>query len=417
MLSISERPFIRVRFTWLAYAMLAFYSYLQALIGVVTPLLRQELALSYSASALHVSAFALGIIVSGIVGERLAQICGRRVAFWGGGLGMAVSALVIALARTVWFTLPSAFCMGLCGSLLLMLIQAGLSDQHGAQRTIALTEANVGASLCAFLAPVLMGSFQGMGLGWRSAIWLAAAVVALLSLRFGREPMPNAPHASGQTDLSRPAPSRQPLPSAFWAYWTVLFLGVAVEWCMVTWGGDFLQQAAALTPARAASLVGLFLLAMFLGRIGGTLLARRIAAATLLLSTIGIALIGFPLFWLAPTLPLTLIGFFLTGLGTGSFFPFAMAAANSVAPAQTDRANARVVLGIGLSVLSTPLILGWVADQTNLQNAYGVVALILGVAAALTYGTNRTLQRRQLDNDRYLALNDPQGTLPDKYKL
>jgi len=412
MLSTSNSPFIRVRFTWLAYAMLAFYSYLQALIGVVTPLLRQELALSYGASALHVSAFALGLILSGALGEHLAQTYGRRFVFWGGGLGMAVGALIIAVARTVWFTLPGAFIMGLCGSLLLMLIQAGLSEQHGEQRTIALTEANVAASLCAFLAPVLIGVFQGLGLGWRSAIWLALAAVALLNLRFGREPMPNAQVTSSQPDLSQPVTHHPPLPAAFWAYWTVLFLGVAVEWCMVTWGGDFLQQMAALTSAQAASLVGLFLLAMFLGRIGGALLARRMAAATLLLSTIILALTGFPLFWLAPTQPLMLIGFFLTGLGTGSFFPLAMAVANSVAPAQANQANARVVLGIGLSVLSTPLILGWVADQMNLQNAYGVVAVILVVAVVLTYVTNRTIAaRHRLDRGSYLDQGEPQDGL------
>lgn len=381
---VNANPFARVRFTWLAYAMLAYYSYFQALIGVVTPFLRQELALSYSASALHVSAFAIGLIVSGALGDRLAAAHGRWAVFWGGALGMAAGAALVALGGSVWITLPGALLMGLCGSLLLMMIQAGLSDQHGEQRTIALTEANVGASLCAFLAPVLIGAFQGSGIGWRGAIWLVVAVVILFRLRFGGEAIPNAPQASDRADSEARA-----LPAAFWAYWTVLFLGVAVEWCMVTWGGDFLQQAGELTPASAASLVGIFLLAMFAGRIGGTILARRMAADRLLLGTIGIALAGFPLFWLAPTLPLMLVGLFLTGLGAGSFFPLSMAVANSVAPTQADRANARVVLGIGLSVLSTPLLLGWLADQVNLQTAYGVVAVILLVALGLIFVTNR----------------------------
>jgi len=386
MTTLSHRPFTRVRFTWLAYAMLAFYSYLQALIGVITPFLRQELALSYSVSALHVSAFAFGLIISGAVGERLAHACGRWAVFWGGSGGMALGALIIVLGRTMWLTLPGALLMGLCGSLLLMVIQAGLSDQHGEQRTLALTEANVGASLCAFLAPVLMGAFQGAGLGWRGAIWLAVVMVALLGLSLGRTPLPTTPQVHEQT-----GGARRVLPAVFWAYWLVLFLGVAVEWCMVTWSSDFLQQAAGLTQARATSLVGIFLLAMFVGRLGSTVLAHRIAAETLLLGTIGITLAGFPLFWLAPALPLILTGLFFTGLGAGSFFPLALAVANSVVPAQADQVNARVVLGIGLSVLSTPLILGWVADQVNLQNAYGVVAVILVIAMLLTYVTNRTL--------------------------
>lgn len=389
--ALSTRPFTRVRFTWLAYAMLAFYSYLQALIGVVTPFLRQELALSYSASALHVSAFALGLIISGAVGERLTHAYGRWAVFWGGGLSMALGALIIALGQTMWLTLPGALLMGVCGSLLLMIIQAGLSDQHEEHRTLALTEANVGASLCAFLAPVLMGGFQGMGSSWRGAIGLAVVIVALLGMALGRTPLPVASQVLGRTNAGR-----QPLPAAFWAYWSVLFLGVAVEWCMVTWSSDFLQQTAGLPQAGAASLVGFFLLAMFAGRLTGAFMAHHIAPERLLLGTISIALVGFPLFWLASLLPLTLSGLFLTGLGAGSFFPLSMAMANSVAPAQADQANARVVLGIGLSVSSTPLILGWVADQINLQNAYGVVAVILVVAALLTYFANRTFHGQPL---------------------
>lgn len=58
------KPFVRVRFTWLAYLMLGYYSYLNSTLGPILPFLRSELELSYSLAGLHVSAFALGLSAS-----------------------------------------------------------------------------------------------------------------------------------------------------------------------------------------------------------------------------------------------------------------------------------------------------------------------------------------------------------------
>src|SRR5690242_15311718 len=134
MASLTPCPFTRVRFSWLAYALLAFYSFAQATLGPLLVFLRSELNLSYSTASLHVSAFAAGMLVSGSLGDRLAQRWGRRATFWGGAGGMAVGALGLALGGHLAITLGGTLCMGLWGSLLLMMIQAGLSDQHGDQR-------------------------------------------------------------------------------------------------------------------------------------------------------------------------------------------------------------------------------------------------------------------------------------------
>ena len=52
--------FRRDRMTWVAYAMLAWFAYLQASPGLVVPHLRDELHMSYSSGGLHVAAFAGG---------------------------------------------------------------------------------------------------------------------------------------------------------------------------------------------------------------------------------------------------------------------------------------------------------------------------------------------------------------------
>ena len=131
--------------------MLAYFAYLQASLGPLMPFLRDELSLSYTAAGLHLSAFAAGMIMAGSLGDRLAQRLGRRVLFWGGALGMAAGTLLLVAGRQAAATVGGVLVMGSLGSLLLVVVQATLSDRHGDQRAVALTEANVGAAAAGML--------------------------------------------------------------------------------------------------------------------------------------------------------------------------------------------------------------------------------------------------------------------------
>ena len=61
--------FRRDRLTWLAYALLAWFAYLQAAPGLVVPHLRDELDIGYTTGGLHVAAFATGSILAGITAD------------------------------------------------------------------------------------------------------------------------------------------------------------------------------------------------------------------------------------------------------------------------------------------------------------------------------------------------------------
>src|SRR3954466_13324076 len=91
--------FHRDRMTWVAYAMLAWFAYLQASPGLVVPHLRDELHLSYSAGGLHVAAFAAGSVVAGLTAGPLERRAGRRALFWLSAGGMAGGTLALTLGR------------------------------------------------------------------------------------------------------------------------------------------------------------------------------------------------------------------------------------------------------------------------------------------------------------------------------
>lgn len=376
----------RDRFTWLAYLLLGYYAYLQAALGPVMPFLRDEQHINHTVGSLHVSAFALGAIVSGLVGDRLVYRYGRRRIFWGGAAGMALGAMCLALARTAALTIPAALLMGTLGALLLILIQSTLADRHGSGRAIALTEANVVASICAGLAPLLVGGFQGSGLGWRWALLAAVAVVALLAVFGRRIALPVqavAPARELEAAVTVSPRSEEALPPIFWAYWVLILFGVAIEWCVVVWSADFLHDVGGLSVVNAASVLSVFFVAEVIGRVIGSRLTHSRSSISLLLLALVVTLAGFPLLWLAPVTSLRVVGLLITGLGVANLYPLTMATATGVSPSKADSASSRVTLAGGIAVFTAPLLLGRLADTIGLQRAFGIIGMLVVLALAV----------------------------------
>jgi fucose permease len=372
-LSPTSTTFVRDRFTWLAYFMLGYYAYLQASLGPLMPFLRDELSLSYTLAGLHLSAFALGMVLAGWYGAAVSLRVGRRAIFWGGGGGMALGALALITGGHIAITVGSSFAMGASGSLLLVAIQASLTDHHGSRRAIALTEANIVASVFAALAPLLVGLGQSAGIGWRSALVVGTAfwLLTFLSRRgTALPPRRQYPHRATTGRSSR-------LPRAYWAYWAVIFIAVAIEWCMIFWAADFLENVVGLRRETSSALLSVFLGAMIVGRVIGSRLTHTISSRRLLPYAVGAVVVGFPLFWLGPVAIINIAGLFIAGLGVANLFPLTLSTAVTVAAELPDAASARISMAAGLAILIVPQTLGSLADQIGIGSAYGVVVLLL----------------------------------------
>jgi MFS family permease len=159
--------FRRDRLTWTAYVMLAWFAYLQAAPGLVIPHLRDELRLSYATGGLHVAAFAAGSMVAGLVSARLERALGRRTLLWSAAALMGLGAVGLTAGRTAAVTIGSVLVMGVGGGLLLVTIQATLADHHGEHRTVALTEANVAASIAYVVLIGVLSLTAALHAGWR----------------------------------------------------------------------------------------------------------------------------------------------------------------------------------------------------------------------------------------------------------
>lgn len=366
------QTFRRTRFTWLAYFLLAFYGYFLNIFGPITPYLKESLNLTYTVSSLHFTAFAAGILAVGLGGHLVIQRLGRWRSLWLGAVGMSLSAAVLVIGTSPVITIGASFLMGLVGSLILAVVPSALSDQFGEARAVALSEANVVSSLIATAAPLMVGWLVHLANSWQLALVIAAVAPVLLYAVFRRD----HPRGESTTHAAKTASPRR-LPFAYWVFWVAIVLAVSVEFCMVFWSADYLEQSLGMIKVDAAQAVSLFLAAMIIGRLAGSILVKRMPPARIVMGSLLIAAAGFILFWKAATVLIGLAGLFLTGLGVASLYPMILSLAIGASGGDTVQAGARATLASGTAIFALPLLLGRLADVIGIQQAYGIVALLL----------------------------------------
>lgn len=382
-----EPTYRRDRPTWLFYATLCYYAYLISCLGPAMPFLREELGFPLSIASWHFGAAAAGGVGVGLFGAQVIQRLGRERAHWVGAGGLVVATLLLTLGRQPLVTASGALLSGLLGGLVLVSGQAALADHHGSRRAIALTESNVLASGASILAAVAVGLFGGSVIGWRGAYWLTIPVILVIAWRFG------SAWPTSKAAPRRRVGGRVTLPGVFWLFVGVLVCGTAVEWCVSYWGAGFLAGAHGLTPSSAAIGMSAFFVGMLVGRAVGTVLARTIDPARLLPGAVGLALVGFPLLWLAPSAPLALAGLLTTGLGIANVYPMAISAAAGLVPENADLALTRVAIGTSGSILLAPLVLGILADRLGIAVAFGIGVPLLVVGLVVAFVASRRTGR------------------------
>jgi len=368
----SETRFRRDRLTWLAYLMLAWFAYLQAAPGLVIAHLRDELDLSYSAGGLHVAAFAAGSLVAGVISARLERAVGRRTLFWSSAALMGTGTVGLTVGRVAPATVGAVLLMGLGGGLLLVTIQAALADHHGARRAVALTEANVAASVAYLVLIGLLSLTAALRVGWRAALLVAPVVLVL------------AWWANRRLAIDAPPPStveHDRLPGVFWIAATMLFCMVAAEWCITAWGASFVADAAGVSTDTAVALMAGFFGGVVAGRALGSRLTRRHDPERLLALALAVTAAGFAVLWPSTGPVQALLGLSLLGIGLGNLFPMGLAVTVALAPERAALASARAVGATSFAVLLAPLTVGTLADATSLTAALGVVPVALVLAA------------------------------------
>lgn len=376
----------RTRRTWLIYALLSLYVFMLNVPGPVTNYLKDEFTMSYTLSSLHFSAFAAGVLVTGLFGAYFIPRFPRQKVLAFGALGLGVGGMILAFGRSPAVTIAGIFLMGCIGTLILSIYPAILDEEMGARSPVGISEANTIASLFAGLAPLLVGFLVQKAVGWRPAVVLIAAVSLSLGvwllLRFGSSP---------QSASARKIPAKQTgkLPGMYWIWWLALMLGIAVEYCIIYWGADYVEKVLGFSKNTATQSVSLFMAGMIIGRFFGSRLLERVPPMKLISGSISLSVFGFALFWSGISPLLGLIGLLLLGLGGANLYPVLVSMAIASAGELKAEAGARATLATGTAILFLPLVLGIVSDKIGIRLAYSTVGLLFVLLTLTVWWASR----------------------------
>ena len=156
----------------------------------------------------------------------------------------------------------------------------------------------------------------------------------------------------------------------------ICFTSMACENTMYDWSGVYIRQVLHGTKGVATIAFVVYMVAMTTGRFIGDRMAdrfgiRRVLAASGLLITVGFAIIVS-----SPFIPLTLIGYLLTGFGVSCVVPFVFSLAGKI-PMSNPGAALASISSLGyLGFLLVPPMIGYVAQATSLRVSFAIIALM-----------------------------------------
>uniref|UniRef100_UPI0013B3FAF8 MFS transporter n=1 Tax=Nonomuraea lactucae TaxID=2249762 RepID=UPI0013B3FAF8 len=312
------------------------------------------------------------------------------------GALLALAGAIVALCAGPgpWLTLPAAVVIGWAWNAALNVVTTVLSDHHGPFAPAVLSEANAIGVGGGILAPLALGLASLTSVGWRAGLLVAALLAAGAWSAGSRESLPaSAPGQLPTGSRREGAPTRSPdgprrvrgaFPRPFWIAWALFLACSGFEMCMLVWGSEELRIHARLPQATATMGITLMLVGMLVGRLAGARLARRWPTSVLLACSVGVALAGFAVFWLADSW-LALAGILLCGLGMSLHFPLAVARALAAAGGRSDAAMSRFTLGLGVASGLGPFVLSAIAAPAGIHQAFLAGFALLFVALVLAW--------------------------------
>ncbi|NJP27938.1 MFS transporter [Microbispora sp. SCL1-1] len=147
-------------------------------------------------------------------------------------------------------------------------------------------------------------------------------------------------------------------------------------------GTVFMDKVVHASATVIPLALGAYQLTTFLVRVGGDFAVRRWGPAAIVRAGGTVATLGFVAIVAAPTVPLAIAGFALTGIGLSVVAPQSFSAAGRLDPAGTGVAIARVNMFNYVGFIVGAALVGGLADASGYRVAFGA-PLVLAAAIIL----------------------------------
>jgi MFS transporter, FSR family, fosmidomycin resistance protein len=374
--------------------------------GAALPLIRADLHLSYAEIGLLV---AVPLLAGSLIELPLGLIAGygrrRNLLVLAGGLVLAGSLVVVALAQVFGVLLVGLVAFFPASGAFVSLTQAALMDDagDGQQQQRRMAGWNLAGAVGAVAGPLLLALVLTGGGTWRSAYLLLAglAVVAVGAAAVGgparrtnAAPGDEDGDADGGADDSgdQTTSAREALAAlrhGDLARWLILLQVTDLLLDVLTgYVGIYLVDVVHVSPARAAIAVAVRLGAMLAGDAAFVPIARRVSARTALGASAVAAAMLYPAFLLLPWLSAKLAVLAALSIVTACWYPVAQAGLYGSVPGRSGVAVfwssaagfAGAVGPLAVGLLAQPLGLTW-ALATLMAAPLAVIALLPRAAA------------------------------------
>jgi MFS family permease len=375
----------QVRPAYLAHASVGYITYG---VGAITTFIAVDLSLSDTQAGLHSSAFAVGVIAAGVAGQRLDRRFGDRTVHIAALMLLGIAVTLFILAPALPLTLTAALVAGVGNGFLFAYISRTLTSGGGSLARVRLARSTLVSTVSAFSASLVIGIGVAIGLGWQVFI-LPAAV--LLTVSF----------VAARSREQRPVPvtrDHRRLPGAFWLAWVLVTLTVAIEFFFIYWATSVVEGRTGVALKQAAFALPAYVLGIVLIRSGLSFHAvSRLDPVLLLRVGLVAVLVASLVVWASTWFVVSIASLVLAGAGVGILYPLAATVAFTLAPGQAPKASGRIVLGVGLAILTAPFILGVLGDISGIVTAWVLVPLVCLATTALTVPVGHLLRRSSSD--------------------
>jgi MFS family permease len=384
-------------------------------LGACVAILARDLDEPTGRLALLSSGFAVGLLIVAVVGPPMLRRWAMSTVLALGSVLCAIGAVLIAVAPAYVVAIAGGLFVGLGGALLVLVAPLMLNGPTAASR---LSRVNAVASGTGILAPLAIGTLDGLGPSGRLAMIAAAPPLILLAVLTRRRTTPPAdptPQASASPADYAP---RQPSDSVQeqevvavlidsapavglgrkWRRvgrrvvmdvgvgWLRVVLAVSVEFCFVVWAVARLIATGLPTPT-AALLGSAFPIGMAVGRAIGPIQVRSWSPIypSSLLAACGTLLVS-----LFDVPAVVALGLVVAGLGVAPLYPVTLASLVATPGLSSARLAAVGALASGTAILIAPAILAVLARVLDLRTAYLITLPLLAVLFLLSRRSART---------------------------
>ncbi len=354
------------------------------LVGAVAAFIAVSLQLSETETGLHSSAMAIGIVVSGLAGERVDGRFGAHRAHLGAMAVLAGSLLLLAWAPSLWATLGGALGIGLGAGMMFVHVNSTLGMGGGVTARVQLARAAFVAKASQLPVPLVITFGIAIGVGWSFVILpvlLLLGAIVVMSRSSGEE-------VPFHDEAGR-------LPWAFWLPWLMTVSIISMEFCIVFWGSTIVGRQAGVSLEDATLTISAFIAGMMAAR--GVLSFHamgRLDPMRVIRFGAFITIVAVLVPWVSGELLVSGAGMMAAGFGIGIQFPPAASITLGAVPGRATAAASRLTLAAGIAILVAPFVLGVLADLIGITAGWLLVPIICVWVIALTVPVERARQAR-----------------------